>query len=210
MDRPKEPLAWRLQNAALERTQGDSELVDDVVLESDGVIDLRAFDVERRKAGASVADPAAALAGIRGRFGDAADVSDLYDRSEDPQPRWRLGLRARHAYGEQVPSALPDPAAPEVVDDEPAATPLEALTRISVVPLSTELPAQDDDTGVVTSESLAETIDPEIDLRDEDRPTSDCPKCAGIGRRDLFDRFSRIEFYSCDHCLHMWQQDFSD
>ena len=83
-----------------------------------------------------------------------------------------------------------------------------------MVPLADEL---DDTTPPDTAPSvepeptttLAEAIDPEIDLREADRPTAECPQCAGQGRRDLFDRFSQVEFYSCDHCMHMWQQDHS-
>jgi len=207
MNSSKEPLAWRLQTAAIERTRGESERVDDVMLDADGVIDLRALDVERERGGASVADPAPILSSMRGQFGDAGNVGDLYDETDEPAPKWRLGLRARHAYGGQVPSAEPPEPAAEPLS--PIAGPLRPLSRISVVPLSSEMD-EAEDTGVYSSGSLADAIDPEIDLRDEGRPLSDCPKCAGIGCRDLFDRFSRIEFYSCDNCLHMWQQDLSD
>ena len=40
---------------------------------------------------------------------------------------------------------------------------------------------------------------------DEGRPTKPCPQCGATGRRDLFDRFSQVEFYSCDECMNMWQ-----
>jgi hypothetical protein len=92
------------------------------------------------------------------------------------------------------------------------------LSRLSMVPLAdtpaptTDHEAETDetpDTGVLPAGSIAESIAPEIDLRDENRPTADCPKCMGLGRRDLFDRFSQVEFYSCDNCMHMWQQDHS-
>ncbi|GJM39537.1 MAG: hypothetical protein DHS20C19_29040 [Acidimicrobiales bacterium] len=210
MDQPTEPLAWRLRNAAIERTRAASERVDDVVLDEDGVVDLRALEVERSAGGTSVADPAPILATMRGRFGDAAEVADLYDMSEDPAPRWRLGLRARHEYGDQVETSLPSPTVTEVAPVTPARrpAPLPPLSRIEGVPLSSELP-EPAPAPTATPEPIAEAIEPEIDLRDTERPVADCPQCAGRGRRDLFDRFSQVEFYSCDHCHHMWQQDFS-
>jgi hypothetical protein len=84
---PGESLARRLRYAAVDRTQTGSERVDDFVLDADGVIDLREFD--RADADMSIAAPAAALAAIRGRLGDAAEVSDLYDESEPKRSRWR-------------------------------------------------------------------------------------------------------------------------
>lgn len=221
-DQANEPLARRLQNAAIERTANDAERVDDFVIDEDGVLDLRELD--RDPSGASVADPAKALATIRGQLGDAHEVSDLYDESEPARPRWRLGLRARHAFGDAVPSA---PAKPKDLDDPapPAASVLPPLSRLSMVPLAAETPAppvpdaaetaaDDDetdaaDTGLLPAGSMAESIEPEIDLRDQGRPTADCPKCMGLAHRDLFDRFSQVEFYSCDNCMHMWQQDLS-
>ncbi|MDW3220575.1 MAG: hypothetical protein R8F63_18360 [Acidimicrobiales bacterium] len=218
MNQPTEPLAWRLRNAAIERTRTASERVDDVVLDEDGVVDLRALEVERSTGGASVADPAPILATMRGQFGDAAEVADLYDQSEDPAPRWRLGLRARHGASSHVETPLPTPPVTETAPVTPARRPpkLPPLSRIEGVPLSSELSdplaeraAEPKAERPLASPPIAEDIEPEIDLRDEERPTADCPQCAGLGRRDLFDRFSQVEFYSCDHCHHMWQQDFS-
>ncbi len=227
-DQSNEPLARKLRNAAIDRTDDRSERVDDFVLDADGVIDLR--DLDHDTLGSSVADPAKALAGIRGQLGDAHEISHLYDESEPEPSRWRLGLRARHAYGNQVSSAVPTKV-PEVA--LPPTRGLPPLSRLSMVPLTAENggPALADrapieepeanDTGVYTAdsitdsdaesdtESIAESIEPEIDLRDDERPTADCPKCMGLGHRDLFDRFSQVEFYSCDNCMHMWQQDLS-
>ena len=36
--------------------------------------------------------------------------------------------------------------------------------------------------------------------------TAVCDRCTSIGQRDLFDRFSRTEYFSCDDCGHMWQR----
>jgi hypothetical protein len=87
MEHPGESLARRLRYAAIDRTRTGSERVDDFVLDADGVIDLREFD--RSDGAMSIAAPAAALAAIRGRLGDAAEVSDLYDESEPKRSRWR-------------------------------------------------------------------------------------------------------------------------
>lgn len=207
-DQSNEPLAHRLRNAAFDRTTPNAERVDDFVLDADGVIDLR--DLDRDPAGTSVADPAKALATIRGQLGDAHEISNLYDESEPERPRWRLGLRARHAYGEEVPSAEPVTPVETLIAATRRAPTLPPLSRLSMVPLASETESETDaDTGVFVAGSIAESIEPEVDLRDENRPTSDCPKCMGLGHRDLFDRFSQVEFYSCDNCMHMWQQDLS-
>jgi hypothetical protein len=220
-DRINEPLGHRLRNAAIDRAATEAERIDDYVLDEDGVLDLREF--ERDPIGASVADPAKALAGIRGRLGNAHEGSEPYDESEAPRSRWRLGQRTRHSPGEVIPretTELPResqvPASRESQVPPPREMP--PLSRLSMVP-----PAQDaqptpavasDDAEVPGNEvaptgSIAESIEPETDLRDEGRPTAGCPKCMGLGHRDLFDRFSQVEFYSCDSCMHMWQQDLS-
>lgn len=222
MDQANEPLAHRLRNAAIARTTTEAERVDDFVLDKDGVLDLRT--IERDAFGTSVADPAKALATIRGRLGDAHEVSDLYDESEPEPPRWRLVTRSRATPATAV---LPSPEAPEVRPD-PVVAPRPTLNRLSKVPLTSEraapAPATDvgddatvADTGVYEARTapiddgididLRDTDPRDIDPRDEDRPTANCPRCMGLGHRDLFDRFSQVEFYSCDNCMHMWQQD---
>lgn len=90
----------------------------------------------------------------------------------------------------------PAPPVPETVDTTDATDAADRVTRAA-------------DTGLFSAGSMAESVEPEIDLRDEGRPTADCPKCMGLAHRDLFDRFSQVEFYSCDNCMHMWQQDLS-
>ncbi|MEZ5247010.1 MAG: hypothetical protein R2707_18110 [Acidimicrobiales bacterium] len=209
-DQTNEPLAHRLRNAAIERTTTDAERVDDFVLDKDGVLDLREF--ERDTLGASVADPAKALATIRGQLGDAHEVSDLYDESEPEPSRWPFGRRSRHTL---VAEVAPTVRQAQVAPPEPAPATRRPLSRLSMVPLTSEAPTTSDvpddatvpDTGVFESASIRNPTGPEIDLRDEGRPTATCPKCMGLAHRDLFDRFSQTEFYSCDNCMHMWQQE---
>lgn len=42
------------------------------------------------------------------------------------------------------------------------------------------------------------------------RPVETCPRCGSFGQRDLLDRLSRTEYYSCDDCGHMWHQPGTD
>ena len=210
MEHANEPLARRLRDAAIDRTATDAERVDDFVLDKDGVLDLR--ELEHDALGTSAADPARALAAIKGQLGNAHEVSELYDDSE-PSRRWRVGRRTHPSTDATVVPAPKTPA------DRPATrpNPPQPLNRLSTVPLTAktntdEAPADPDDREILETtmhegNPVAVSNEPEIDLRDEARPTADCPKCAGLGHRDLFDRFSQVEFYSCDNCMHMWQQD---
>lgn len=203
------PLARRLRNAAIARTTTEAERVDDFVLDKDGVLDLRT--IERDAFGTSVADPAKALATIRGRLGGAHEVSELYDESEPEPSRWRLVARASTTPATEV---RPTPESP-TVRPAPVVAPRPILNRLSKVPLPSEPAAAEApaaDTGVYEASAVPNgdgtDIDlRDIDLRDEARPTANCPKCMSLGHRDLFDRFSQVEFYSCDNCMHMWQQD---
>lgn len=232
MDKSNESLGRRLRHAAVERTDSESARVGDFVLDDDGVIDLR--DFEDASADVSIAAPAAALATIRGQLGDAAEISDLYDESEGAPSRWRLGLRARRARRTDTPAAKVSRATPAPTP-RPSAAPVPTRrpptivpSRLSMIPLSPstdhappgtvpEPTVEVPDTDVVEAEPRtggffsatrpAPVPEPEIDLRDDERPTAECPRCANLGRRDLFDRFSQVEFYSCDSCLHMWQKD---
>ena len=86
MNRTDGSLSKRLRNAALERARLDGELVDSYVLDADGVIDLRVLDDDAVAAPAS--QPAAVLGQIRGHFGDAAEVDDLYVNQEWTKRRW--------------------------------------------------------------------------------------------------------------------------
>ncbi|MEZ5165993.1 MAG: hypothetical protein R2695_05695 [Acidimicrobiales bacterium] len=205
MEQRDQPLSARLRDAAIERTGSRSARVDDYVLDDDGVIDLRRL--ERESGEVSIAAPAAALATIRGRLGDAHDVGSLYDDSTDERARWPFGRRGRDADPGPAADPAPRPAA------RPASRP--PISRLERIPLSTD-PTPEASADEPMPESAAHAADEIIDLGPaaekvdpihEDRPEATCPKCAGVGHRDLFDRFSQVEFYSCDVCLHMWQQD---
>ena len=236
MEQFDQPLANRLRNAALDRTHSGSEKVDeDFVLDPDGVIDLR--ELRANDDGRSIAAPAPVLATIRGQLGDAAEISELYDES-DHVPRWRLGLRARHAFGmgSNRAAGTADVAADDTNGDvtvdasvEDAPEPVADLPRLSAVsdvidlrPKLAEVqladdhtdePHTDDEDAAEASDAATDDVEAEmagdtIEALDdnEDRPEAECPECLGVGHQDLYDRFSQMEFYSCDSCNHMWQQ----
>lgn len=256
MEQFNQPLADRLRSAAIGRSESGSEQVDDdFVLDPDGVIDLREL---RKINGRSIAAPAAALATIRGQLGDAAEISSLYDESE-PVPRWRLGLRARHAFGvKTIPETVADtdtvPSLSVVADVIDLTADTADMVSETTLPDETVLEETVLDEAVLDEAVLDETVldetvleeavldetvldetvldetvleetvldetesaddtesvvdDTNMSLDDEDRPQAECPRCLRMGQRDLFDRFSQIEFYSCDGCHNMWQQELS-
>ena len=211
MNQSSEPLAQRLRYAALDRSHLDGEPVDDIVLDEDGVIDLR--ELERERGGVSIAAPAAALASIRGQLGEATGVSDLYDESEEPERRfWGFGRRVRHGSGRRTTASSATPTSSNSTPTTARSTllPQESVASTPAVdsagPIST-------DTGPIKADhsetDVAPSTEPDIDLSEADRPTEDCPRCAGVGRRDLFDRVSGAEYFSCDQCSHMWQRYYS-
>ena len=194
---PYEPvlptLSDRLREAAVRRAEARGDVVDDVVLDADGVIDLTVE--EPPSPGGSITQPPAVLASTRGQVAANADMTDLYAPTADEDKSWWQRVRR--------PGAAASPT-------------------LSRVPLSTEHddgPTEQADTGVIEPEIVADTAtvivpsvvedEPEIDLTDppseEPRPKSACPECGGIGQRDLFDVVSRISYYSCDDCFTMWQ-----
>lgn len=86
-------LSNRLRLAALTRAEHGGRVVGTYVIDKDGVIDLRAL--EDRGPANRASDPASLLE-IAGLFGDAADVSALYD---DPTERGRRRFRRRTPRG---------------------------------------------------------------------------------------------------------------
>jgi hypothetical protein len=192
---PNEPvlptLSDRLREAAVTRARARGDVVDDVVLDVDGVIDLTVE--EPANPGGSITQPSAVLAFTRGQGVAEADMSDLYAPAMEDDKSWWQRVRR--------PSGA-------------AASP-----TLSRVPLSTEhddSSNEQDDTGVIPAPGsdtviVPSVVDdaPEIDLTDTDtqeiRPKSACPECGGVGQRDLFDQVSKISYYSCDDCFTMWQ-----
>ncbi len=78
----------------------------------------------------------------------------------------------------------------------PAASPVDADPRT---------PDSREPTIALSHPAASTSGEATIDLTDGDRPTKPCPECRSTGHLDLFDRFSQVEFYSCDDCLYMWQ-----
>ncbi len=192
---PDEPvlptLSDRLREAAVTRARACGDVVDDVVLDADGVIDLTVE--EPPNPGGSITQPPAALAFTRGQVAADADMTDLYAPPIENDKSWWHRIRR-----------------PSGASSSPT---------LSGVPLSTEhddSSTERDDTGVIEALDsdtviVPSVVDeaPEIDLIDpqteEIRPKSECPDCGGVGQRDLFDQVSKISYYSCDDCLTMWQ-----
>lgn len=180
-------LSERLRAAALERAERSGQHVDGVVLEPTGVIDLR----EMAKDATRDVDKTVQLPRLVGEGEPTAD------RPLAETPLWRR-LRP-------LPGTTPEP----VVDlrDEPAVDLTEAPAVDDPRPIA-DLPPLWEPT-IVDPEPVEITGDAVIDLAD-DVVTAACDHCGGTGQRDLFDRFSRTEYYSCDDCGHMWQQRLED
>jgi hypothetical protein len=211
MNQSSEPLAQRLRYAALDRTHLDGEPADDIVLDEDGVIDLR--ELERERGGVSIAAPAAALASIRGQLGEAAGVSELYDESEEPERRfWGFGKRVRHGSDTPATASSATPTSSNSTPTTARSTlpPQESDVSNATIDAAGPIGADTEPIKADRGEAdVAPSTEAVIDLSEADRPTEDCPRCAGVGRRDLFDRVSGAEYFSCDQCSHMWQRNYS-
>ena len=174
-------LSERLRAAALERAEASGQHVDGIVLEPTGVIDLREMvrDADR-------------------------EVDNRVELPKLPEPvderSWERPL-AEQSLWRRLRPGRPDDTTPEPVidlrDDEPtleldaAAEPIEAVLR--------DLDFDVDLTAPVETPAPADPVFDEI-------VTAACDRCGSTGQRDLFDRFSRTEYFSCDDCGHMWQQ----
>lgn len=116
-------------------------------------------------------------------------VIDLRAIRNEPDPPRPSGLSAAlanvRARDDQTgaPAGRPDPA--DLIDLT-GPTPQEPIAPADPEP----------DSGTGLQAAVAPTA----------RPVATCPQCGGSGSCDLFDRFSQTEFYSCDSCMHMWQQ----
>ena len=178
-------LSERLRAAALERAQTQGQHVDGVVLEPTGVIDLR----EMAREAARDVDHRVDLPRL-GQSAEATRERGLADTS-----LWRR-LRP-------LPGTTPEPAidltSEPTVDLTDAPAVADDPTPIADLPPLWEPTIADPD-PVDTPEAVV------IDLTEDERVTGTCERCGSTGQRDLFDRFSRTEYYSCDDCGHMWQQ----
>lgn len=178
-------LSERLRAAALERAEASGQHVDGIVLEPTGVIDLREMvrDADR-EVDHSVELP---------KLPEPVDVESL-ERPLAEQSLWR---RLRPARPVEV---TPEPVI-DLRDDEPVldltapAEPIEAVLLDLDFDVDVSAPTDDPEPAADVSTSL-----------DDVAVTAVCERCGSMGQRDLFDRFSRTEYYSCDDCGHMWQQ----
>jgi hypothetical protein len=185
-------LSDRLREAAVLRADKRGDIVDDVVLEDDGAIDLTVVD--RVVPGATTTQTPAALVAVRGNV-PPADMSDLYTSVDDVDRRWWRRGRST-------------PTSPSTTEATSAAPTLSGLPPAVEHESETVLgPDVDLEVILVTPPVEAE---PDIDLRDtvaddEARPTAACPECGRDGERDLYDVVSRTAYFSCDDCLQFWQ-----
>ncbi|MEM9464532.1 MAG: hypothetical protein AAGA90_04135 [Actinomycetota bacterium] len=190
-------LSDALRAAALERARRSGHTIDGVVIEPTGVIDLREM---ARNAGRE-SDRSVKLPVISGH-------RPRPDR--DPEPaltETSLWRRLRPAPDGPATDA-DDPAALEFTRDEPGID-LDDLDALfgdadGFEPIVIDITEIEEPPSVHERNGLA-PID--ATLADEaGRPVAVCGHCGSFGQRDLLDRFSGTEYYSCDDCGHMWQQ----
>lgn len=211
-------LSDALRAAALERARRSGENIDGIVLEPSGVIDLR----EMARAAGRETDRRIKLPMLTGRAID----DRAPDESLTETALWRR-LRPVTPQPDGTPIDLdlttPEPtgpaAEPELAELDPTLFDDLALTEDDVAGFENLTPTGDDPV-------LFEPV--EIDLTDRPehpsvferndatladetgRPMAVCDHCGSFGQSDLYDRFSRTEYYSCDDCGHMWQQSITD
>jgi hypothetical protein len=195
-DDPKQPtLSDRLREAAAERAVVRGEVVDEVMLDPDGVLDLRH---PTSSFGGHATGLPSALAVDRGA--GIEGIERLFAEGEPDRSLWERGRRLLASGASSSPALSAIPLADEV-EASPEPTTVEAPdTDLSVV-------ADDAETVIVAAPS-AEPVDIDLtdNVDDDTRPTGQCPRCGGVGRRDLFDRFSQVDYFSCDVCTAMWQE----
>lgn len=195
-------LTDRLRRAALIRVQQGARIADNYVIDDQWVIDLGALEDRHPE---SRSTDFAHLASIAGRFGDAADVSDLFDGTAPTGSRlWKP--REPSTESPDPPSVQTPPengVDPHLAGSEEMPEP--------VAPLD-ELDSDDDEPSIDLRAEWRELI---IDLRAEsslaprppapsDEREATCPSCGAPGVRDYEDEFLDIDFYSCTECFHMW------
>lgn len=194
-------LSDALRAAALERARQSGHTLDGVVIEPTGVIDLREM---ARNAGRET-DHSVKLPVIAGYLHRA-------DREpETPLTETALWRRLRPA-GSSAPVTESDPAELDLTDEiDPTLDlcfdDLEALFDEANHPWLFE-PIVIDDTEPAAIDDVS-PVDATL-ADDVGRPVAVCGHCGSFGQRDLLDRISHTEYYSCDDCGHMWQQPADD
>ncbi len=194
-------LSDALRAAALERARQSGHTVDGVVIEPTGVIDLREM---ARNAGRET-DRSVKLPVIAGYLNRA-------DREpETPLTETALWRRLRPA-GSTAPATDADPVELDLTDES---DPTLDLRFDDLEALFDEANRTSTFEPIVIDVTEPESIDdvPPVDATladDVGRPVAVCGHCGSFGQRDLLDRFSRTEYYSCDDCGHMWQQPADD
>ena len=193
---PVPTLTERLRAAAVARAEARGDVVDGVVLADDGVIDLSVAD-PAPPTGAGTAPPAA-LREVRGGSSDV-DVSTLYSTDDGPAPRWWQRRRPNGADSSATGRTTTPTMATLPRSDETA--PVRDTTPPPEEPVI--VPSSASSTAATTPP--APNVDDHTDDSDTDRPTASCPVCEGTARRDLWDRVSGTDYFSCDACHAMWQ-----
>ena len=194
-------LSDALRAAALERARQSGHTVDGVVIEPTGVIDLREM---ARNAGRET-DRSVKLPVIAGYLNRA-------DREpETPLTETALWRRLRPA-GSTAPATDADPVELDLTDES---DPTLDLRFDDLEALFDEANRSSTFEPIVIDVTEPAAIDhmPPVDATladDVGRPVAVCGHCGSFGQRDLLDRFSRTEYYSCDDCGHMWQQPADD
>ncbi len=203
-------LSDALRAAALDRARQNGQNVDGIVLEPSGVIDLR----EMARAAGREEERRVKLPMLAGRMSEErVEEGSLSDTS-----LWR-----------RLRPVTPQPATPGEVDidlttpeslapSEPAETteleadiveesPDMAIESSAMEPLVIDLTDRSEPPSVYERNDAPT----EATLADEvGRPVAVCDHCGSFGQRDLFDRVSGTEYFSCDDCGHMWQQRNAD
>ncbi|MEM9518106.1 MAG: hypothetical protein AAGA37_02195 [Actinomycetota bacterium] len=156
-------LSDALRVAALERAQRSGQEIDGVVLEPDGVIDLRAM---ARDAGRDIDHHTIKLPILDG-------CAELDVR----RPRVTIGetLTRRARRGPTANITVDLTTAEPVVDMTAAGDPMPRRHPIDLF-----------------------------------GPGEACGHCGSVGHRDLLDRSTGRQYFSCDDCGHMWHRDSQD
>lgn len=182
-------LSNALRAAALDRARRNGQTLDGVVIEPTGVIDLR----EMARSAGRETDHSVKLPVIAGY---------LQRTDREPEPAladtalWRR-LRPVSPDAETAPADNLSPLdLDDLFEDVDSMAPSEPL----VVDLS-----EVDEPTAVREDEMVSPVDATL-ADDAGRPVAVCNMCGSFGQRDLFDRFSLTEYYSCDDCGHMWQQ----